>query len=58
MLNIIDILNNNGIPENALLISFDGVTMFPSIRNESGINSVERLTYFIYSWSFASIFRM
>ena len=58
MLNITDILNNNGIPENALLISFDGVTMFPSIRNESGIKSVERLTYFIYSWSFASIFRM
>ena len=49
MLNIIDILNNNGIPENALLISFDIVNMFPSVHNESGIKSVERLTYFIYS---------
>ena len=28
MLNIIDILKNNGIPENAFLISFDVVNMF------------------------------
>ena len=31
MLNIIDILKNNGIPENVFLISFDVVNMFPSI---------------------------
>ena len=31
MLNIRDILKNNGIPENAFLISFDVVNMFPSI---------------------------
>ena len=43
MLNIIDNLNNNCILENAFLISFDVVNMFPSIRNESGIKSVERL---------------
>ena len=43
MLNIIDNLNNNCIPENAFLISFDVVNMFPSIHNESGIKSVERL---------------
>ena len=43
MLNIIDNLNNNCIPENAFLISFDVVNVFPSIHNESGIKSVERL---------------
>ena len=43
MLNIIDNLNNNCIPENAFLISFDVANMFPSIHNKSGIKSVERL---------------
>ena len=37
LLNIIDNLNNNCIPENAFLISFDVVNMFPSIHNEPGI---------------------
>ena len=43
MLNTIDNLNNNCIPENAFLITFDVVNMFPSIHNKSGIKSVERL---------------
>ena len=43
MLNIIDNLNNNCIPENAFLISFDVVNMFPRIQNESEIKRVERL---------------
>ena len=43
MLNIIDNLNNNCIPENSFLISFDAANMFPSIHNESGIKSVEHL---------------
>ena len=42
MLNIIDNLNNNCIPENIFLISFDVVNV-SHIHNESGINSVERL---------------
>ena len=32
MLNIIDNLNNNCISENAFLISFDVINMFPSIH--------------------------
>lgn len=43
MLNIIDKLNNNCIPGNTFLISFDIVNMFPNIHNESGIKSIERL---------------
>ena len=43
MLNIIDNLNNNCIPEKKFLISFVVVNMFPSIHNESAIKSVERL---------------
>ena len=42
MLNIIDNLNNNCIPENIFLISFD-VLNVSHIHNESGINSVEWL---------------
>ena len=42
MLNIIDNLNNNCIPENIFLISFD-VLHVSHIHNESGINSVEWL---------------
>ena len=34
MLNIIDNLNNNCIPENVFLISFDVVNMFPSIHSD------------------------
>ena len=40
MLNIIDNLNNNCIPENVFLISFDVGNMSPSVYNESGIKSV------------------
>ena len=43
MLNIANNLNNSCIPENSFLISLDVVNMFPSIHNESGIKSVERL---------------
>ena len=42
-LNIIDNLNNNFIPENAFLIGFDVVNMFPSIHNDSRIKKVVRL---------------
>ena len=43
MLNVIDNLNNNCIPENAFLIRFDVENMFPNIHNESRIKSVKRL---------------
>ena len=43
MLNVIDNLNNNCIPENAFLSCFDVENMFPNIYNESGIKSVKRL---------------
>ena len=43
MLNIIDNLNNNCIPENAFLISFDVVNMFRRIQNESEIKRLEPL---------------
>ena len=42
LLQIIDTLNVNGIPENAILVSFDIVNMFPSIDNEMGINAVRK----------------
>ena len=40
LLQIIDALNLNGIPDNAVLVSFDIVNMFPSIDNTMGINAV------------------
>ena len=43
MFNAVDNFNNNCVPENAFLISFDVVNMFLSIHNESWIKSVERL---------------
>ena len=43
MLSIIDNLNLNWIPENAFLISFGVVNMFPSIHKESRLKSVLRL---------------
>ena len=43
MLNITDNLNNNCIPENAFLVSFDVANMFLSIHNESGVKQVECL---------------
>ena len=43
MLNIIDNLNNNCVPENIIFISFDVVNMFPTVYSESLINSDECL---------------
>ena len=43
MLNITDNLNNNCIPENAFLVSFDVTNIFLSIHNESGVKHVECL---------------
>ena len=43
MLNIIDNLNNNCVPENVIFISFDVVNMFPTVYSESLINSDECL---------------
>ena len=42
-LNIIDNLDNNCIPKNTYLISFDVVNTFPSIHSESGIKNVVHL---------------
>jgi hypothetical protein len=41
-LDIIDEINQNGLPDNASLVSFDIVNMFPSISNESGIRAVRQ----------------
>ena len=43
ILNTIDNLNDNCIPENAFLITFYVVNMFPSIHNVYEIKSAERL---------------
>ena len=40
LLEIIDNLNTNGLPENTLLISFDTVIMFPNNDNMKGIHAV------------------
>ena len=42
MLDIIDELNENGIPENAVLISLDIENMFPSIDNTRGMESIRQ----------------
>ena len=41
LLEIIDNLNEMGIPENTQLVSFDIVNMFPSIDNKNGIKAVK-----------------
>ena len=43
MLDIIDDLNKNGLPQNSILVSLDVVNMFPSIDNKSGIESVKQV---------------
>jgi hypothetical protein len=42
MLEIIDELNENGIPENAVLVSLDIENMFPSIDNARGMETIRR----------------
>jgi len=43
LLNVIDDLNQRGIPDNTVLVSFDVVNMFPSIDNVSGIEAVSEI---------------
>ena len=43
MLNIIDDLNTNGIPDGAILVSLDIENMFPSIDNERGLNTAGKI---------------
>ena len=40
LLEIIDDINDTGLSENAILVSFDIVNMFPSIDNAKGIEAV------------------
>ena len=40
MLDIVDELNENGLPDVVILVSFDIVNMFPSIDNKKGIDAV------------------
>ena len=42
LLEIIDELNAKGIPDNAILVSFDVVNMFPNIDNERGLRTLQR----------------
>jgi len=42
MLDIIDEINVNGIPENAILVSLDIENMFPSIDNTRGMETIRR----------------
>ena len=42
MLQVIDELNTNGIPENVILVSLDVENMFPSIDNERGLCTLKR----------------
>ena len=42
MLDIIDEINGNGIPENAILVSLDIENMFPSIDNTRGIATIKK----------------
>ena len=41
LLNVIDDLNQRGIPDNTVLVSFDIVNMFPSIDNLNRINAMK-----------------
>ena len=43
LLSIIDDLNDKGIPDNTILVSFDVVNMFPSIDNINGIEAVRSI---------------
>ena len=42
MLEIIDTINENGIPEDAILVSLDIENMFPSIDNKRGIETIRK----------------
>ena len=42
LLNIIDNINERGVPDGAILVSFDIVNMYPSIDNEYGIQAVKK----------------
>ena len=42
MLDIIDQINENGIPDDAVLVSLDVENMFPSIDNERGMETVQK----------------
>ena len=41
LLELIDEINEKGIPDGAILVSFDVVNMFPSIDNERGITTLQ-----------------
>ena len=41
LLDIIDNINNMFLLENAILVSFDTVNMFPNIDNKSGVDDVK-----------------
>ena len=41
LLELIDEINDKGIPEGAILVSFDVVNMFPNIDNERGIQTLQ-----------------
>ena len=41
LLEIINSINSDGLPENTILVSFDVVNMFPNIDNERGINTLK-----------------
>ena len=40
MLDIIDEINNSGLPTNSIRVGFDIVNVFPSIDNKSGLKSI------------------
>ena len=42
LLNIIDSINNQGVPDEAILVSFDIVNMYPSIDNQFGLKAVQK----------------
>ncbi|XP_057302660.1 uncharacterized protein LOC130636829 [Hydractinia symbiolongicarpus] len=43
LLDIIDSINEKGIPDHTQLVSFDIVNMFPSIDNRNGLDSVRKI---------------
>ena len=43
LLDIIDSINEKGIPDNSVLVSFDIINMFPSIDNQNGIRAVKNI---------------
>ena len=43
LLGIIDNINEKGIPDNTILVSFDIINMFPSIDNKNGLQAVKTI---------------